>query len=126
MLPTIFVSGPDPTCFSTSIRTVSKSSPIFWRTLTATPCPWLDQAEQEMLGPDVIMVEAIGFFSGESQDPLGSRRKIIHWFGGSGVVPFSDSFTSLVTSGFSWNTRKRSQNDLGPQVVAFLWHFNFC
>ena len=34
-------SGPEPTCFSTSIRTVSRSSPIFWSTLTATPWPSL-------------------------------------------------------------------------------------
>jgi len=31
------VSVPVPTCFSTAARTVSRSSPIFWRTLTATP-----------------------------------------------------------------------------------------
>src|SRR5206468_7082255 len=36
------VSGPDPTCFSTSIRTVSRSRPIFCKTFTATPCPsWM-------------------------------------------------------------------------------------
>ena len=41
IFPTIFVSGPEPTCFSTSMRTVSRSSPIFCRTFTATPCPSL-------------------------------------------------------------------------------------
>src|SRR5260370_4980884 len=39
MLPIIFCSGPVPTCLSTSMRTVSRSRPIFCRTLTATPCP---------------------------------------------------------------------------------------
>src|SRR4051794_31606929 len=53
------------------------------------------------------MIEAVGFFSSESQNLLGPRRKIIHWFGGSGAVPFSDSFASLVISGLG-NTRKRS------------------
>ena len=41
--------------------------------------PQLDQAEQQMLGPDVIMIEAVGFFSSERQDLLGARGKIIHW-----------------------------------------------
>src|SRR5437660_97573 len=41
MVGNIFVSGPDPTCFSTSIRTVSRSSPIFCKTFTATPWPSL-------------------------------------------------------------------------------------
>ena len=39
----------------------------------------LDQAEQQMLGPDVVVIEAVGFFSSESQDLLGPRGKIIHW-----------------------------------------------
>ena len=42
--------------------------------------PELDQAEQQMLGPDVIVVEAVGFLAGERQDLLGSRREIIHCF----------------------------------------------
>src|SRR5664280_1691503 len=41
MLPIIFWSGPVPTCFSTSRRTVSRSRPIFCKTFTATPCPSL-------------------------------------------------------------------------------------
>src|ERR1700738_5336248 len=86
--------------------------------------PQLDQAEQQMLGPDVIMIEAIGFFSSESQDLLGPRGKIVHWFGGSGVVPFSDSFATLVISGLG-NTRKRSR-----MIWARKWSrssaFSFC
>src|SRR3954469_11925383 len=70
--------------------------------------PQLDQAEQQMLGPDVIVIEAVGFFASKRQNLLGPRRKIIHWFGGSGAVPFSDSFASLVISGLG-NTRKRSR-----------------
>src|SRR2546423_5168415 len=86
--------------------------------------PQLDQAEQQMLGPDVIMIEAIGFFSSESQDLLGPRSEIIHWFGGSGVDPFSDSFATLVISGLG-NTRKRSR-----MISARKWSrssaFSFC
>src|ERR1043166_760878 len=41
MLPIIFWSGPVPTCFSTSMRTVSRSRPSFCKTFTATPCPSL-------------------------------------------------------------------------------------
>ena len=86
--------------------------------------PQFDQAEQQMLGPDVIVIEAIGFFAGKSQHLLGSRGKIIHWFGGSGAVPFSDSFATLVISGLG-KTRKRSR-----MICARRWSrssaFNFC
>jgi len=41
MFPIMLVSGCEPTCFSTSIQTLSRSSPIFCSTLTATPCPSL-------------------------------------------------------------------------------------
>ena len=41
--------------------------------------PELDQPEQEMLGPDVIMIEAIRFFAGEREDLLRPRCKIIHY-----------------------------------------------
>ena len=40
--------------------------------------PQFDEAEQEMLRPHVIVIEAIGFFARERQDLLGSRCKIIH------------------------------------------------
>src|SRR6266571_5160854 len=39
MKPDSFSSGPVPTCFSTSSRTASRSSPIFPSTATAVPCP---------------------------------------------------------------------------------------
>ncbi len=40
-IPHHFRLGSEPTCFSTSIRTVSRSRPIFWSTFTATPWPSL-------------------------------------------------------------------------------------
>src|SRR6266404_6642949 len=39
MFPTIFVPGFGLACFSTFMRTLSKSIPIFCCTLTAPPCP---------------------------------------------------------------------------------------
>src|SRR4030095_13280968 len=39
----------------------------------------LDQAEQKMLGPDVVMVEAIRFFTRKLKDLLGARREVIHF-----------------------------------------------
>ena len=50
--------------------------------------PELDQAEQKMLGADVIVVEAVGFFASQRQDLLGARSKIIHCCYGSEVEPF--------------------------------------
>ena len=38
----------------------------------------LDQAEQQMLGADVIVVEPVGFLAGQGQDLLGARSKVIH------------------------------------------------
>jgi hypothetical protein len=32
-----------------------------------------------MLGADVVMVEAVGFLAGESQDLLGAWGEIIHY-----------------------------------------------
>ena len=37
-----------------------------------------DQPEQQMLGADVIVVEAVGFFASKRQNLLGARREIIH------------------------------------------------
>ena len=48
----------------------------------------LDQAEQEMLGPDVIVVEAVGFFASERQNLLSARREIIHWFAARDSIRF--------------------------------------
>ncbi len=38
----------------------------------------LDQAKQQMLGADVIVIKSIGLFSSECQDLLCARSKIIH------------------------------------------------
>ena len=48
----------------------------------------LDQAEQEMLGADVVVVEAVGLLAGQGEHLLRARREVVHgssWFGLSGV-----------------------------------------
>ena len=48
-----------------------------------------DQAEEEVLGADVVVVEAVRFLAGERQHLLGARREVVHWFhevGGKAVT----------------------------------------
>ena len=40
--------------------------------------PQFDQAEQQMLGANIIVVEPVSFFPGQRQDLLRARCKIIH------------------------------------------------
>ena len=40
----------------------------------------LDQSEQQMLGPDVIVIETIGLFPGQGQHLLRSGSEIVHHF----------------------------------------------
>jgi hypothetical protein len=42
----------------------------------------LDQPEEEVLGADVVVVEAVGFLAGERQHLLGARGEVVHWFHG--------------------------------------------
>ena len=68
----------------------------------------LDQAEQKMLGADVVVVEAVGFLAGQRQDLLGAGGKIIHRLMASAAAPLPDSLTSLLIS-VSGTTFKRSR-----------------
>ena len=43
----------------------------------------LDQAEQQMLGADIIVVEAVGFLASQRQHLLGAGGEVIHHFSGS-------------------------------------------
>ena len=38
----------------------------------------LDEPEQKMLGAHVVVVETVGFFSGQSQNLLRARREVVH------------------------------------------------
>lgn len=42
------------------------------------PLAQLDQAEQEMLGADIVMVEAVGLLAGKGQNLLSAGREIVH------------------------------------------------
>ncbi len=118
----IFVSGPLPTCFSTSMRTVSRSRPSFCSTLTATPLAELDQAKEQVLRTHIIMVEAIGFLPGQRENLLSAGGEIIH------LVFFSLSASGFVKASvfvFGSGTdfrRSRSRSERSP-VALFCRKF---
>src|SRR5215471_695289 len=66
----------------------------------------LDQSEQKMLGPDVVVIETIGLFACKLEDLLSAGREIIHWSVGVGSEPLPASFASLLISGLG-STFKR-------------------
>ena len=43
--------------------------------------PKVYQPKQQMLGPHIVMMESIRFFSRKSKHLLGAGREITHWFG---------------------------------------------
>ena len=59
-----------------------RSTSRFFRTLAATPRPFLDQAEQDVLGADVLVVEPLGFLVGQLHHFAGAVGKaFVHgWF----------------------------------------------
>jgi hypothetical protein len=59
------------------MRTVSRSRPIFW-SIDGDALAELDQAEQQVLGADVVVVEAVGLLAGERQDLLGAGGEVVH------------------------------------------------
>ncbi len=79
----------------------------------------LDQSEQEMLGADVIVIEAVRFFASECEDLLGAGSEIIHCSVGVDVEPLPASFASLLISGFGKYFQTRP-NNLGTKMVAFF------
>ena len=42
--------------------------------------PQLDQPEQDVLGADIVVVEAVGFLAGQREHLLGARREVVHRF----------------------------------------------
>ena len=40
----------------------------------------LEQAQQQVLGADEIVIEAVGFLARERQHLLGARREVVHGF----------------------------------------------
>jgi hypothetical protein len=45
----------------------------------------LDQAEQQVLGADVGMVEAVRLLAGKGEDLLGAWGEVVHASGGLGI-----------------------------------------
>ncbi len=52
-----------------------------------------------MLGPDVIMIEAVGFLAGKRQNLLGARREIIHCFAARESIRSPILIANLLISG---------------------------
>ena len=65
---------PWPNRLRTSSRTSSSFSPRFISTWAATPSCSRKQAEQDVLGADVVVVQIAGFFHRVFDDLLGPRR----------------------------------------------------
>ena len=71
----VTMSGPLLTSFSTSSRTFRRSTSRFFRTLAPTPLPFLDQPQKDMLGADVLVIEALGLLVGQRHDFASPIRK---------------------------------------------------
>src|SRR6266496_1150551 len=56
--------------------------------------PQLDQAEEQMLGAHIVVVEPVGFLASKRQNLLSSRCEIIHWL----MVRSSSHCLSLLPS----------------------------
>src|ERR1700756_4834513 len=52
--------------------------PHFLQNVDCNALSKFDQPEQKMLSSDVVMVEPVRLFTGESQDLLGTWSKVIH------------------------------------------------
>jgi hypothetical protein len=79
MFPIIFVSGGEPTCFSTFMRTISRSSPILLQHIDCYALSKFDQTEQQVFSSHVVVVEPLGLLARKRQDLLGAWSKIIHY-----------------------------------------------
>ncbi len=66
--PVIIVS-PRPMMNSTAERTLGSWTPMLLEDARRDAVAFADETEQEMLRPDVVVVEALGLFLGEGQGP---------------------------------------------------------
>ena len=57
----------------TSWRTLSRLTPRDSRTPAAMPSPFADQAQQQVLGADVVVAQPAGLVDGQLDDALGAR-----------------------------------------------------
>src|SRR5439155_9062738 len=88
------------------------------------PLPQFDEPQEQMLGPDVVVIKTVGFFASKRQNLLSARREIIHYSMASAVEPFPDFLAILLISGLG-KSFKRSRI-----IWARRWSrssaFNFC
>ena len=81
MLPDILVSGPEPTCFSHLDADGFEVEPELLQHIDRNALAELDQAEEQVLRADVIMIETVRLFAGQGQDLLGAGGEVIHVLG---------------------------------------------
>ena len=80
MLPTILVSGTRTHLLLHLHAHRFKIKPHLLKHIDGDALPQLDQTKQQMLGPDIVVVEAVSFLAGKSQDLLRARCEVIHHF----------------------------------------------
>ncbi len=64
---------------STAERTLGSSTPRLFEHPGGDAVPFAHQAQQEVLGADVVVVEALGFFLGERQDFARPLRELVEF-----------------------------------------------
>jgi len=86
-----------------------------------------DQAEQQMLGADEIVVESVGFLPRQREDLLRSGRKIVHRFiAHTTKMLLSVRFVQLWRRSFCGDWMRPIQvqqafaQHVGPQEVSFV------
>ena len=86
MLPWAFASWPVPDLLLDGGAHGLKVEPHLLEHAHGHALPQLDQAEQDVLGADVVVVEAVGLLARQRQHLLGARREVVHRFLGHGEV----------------------------------------
>jgi len=66
--------------FTTMHLSASEGMTQYFRHISQVAGAKLDQPEQKMLGPDVIVIEPIRFLACQSENLLCPRSKIIHYY----------------------------------------------
>ncbi len=86
--------------------------------------PELYQSKQEMLGTNVVVVEAVSLFAGKRQDLLGPRSKIIHESAtvSEGGCNSSLSWFAIIAGGSSDCNRLRM---ISARIASLCSGFNF-
>ncbi len=70
-LPIVTMSGPLLTSFSTSMRTLLQVHAEVLQHVGPDARAFLDQAQQDVLGADVLVIEPLGLLVGQTHDAPG-------------------------------------------------------